>query len=116
MKPYIGVTGFTSPDEVKSALSVFPALSTRQLMVGVLISWKSLRGVPLKPRWQKQFPNPATIAELFLNDSRVVNLIHYSTEEGQEDSVLSDMLKIHELVGPTFTVFSLTLLGRRFGC
>lgn len=109
MKPYIGVTGFTSPTEVKSALSVFPVSSTRLLMVGVLVSWKSLRNIPLKPRWQKQFPNPATIAEIFPNDSRVVNLIHFSTEEGQESSILADMLKIHEIAGPNFHGFQLNI-------
>ncbi|MFZ5559861.1 MAG: hypothetical protein ACOZAL_03665 [Patescibacteria group bacterium] len=109
MRPYIGITGFTSSTEVKSALNVFPSSPVRQLMVGVLASWKSLRGIPLKPRWQKQFPDPQTITELFLNDPRIVNLVHFSTEEGQESSVLADMFKIHELAGPNFHGFQLNI-------
>lgn len=109
MVPYIGVTGFTKLNEVQSALNAFPPTSNafpycvgRQLMVGVLATWKSLRGIPMKPKWAKQTADPNSIRDLFLDDRRVVNLVHYSTEEGQEDSLLSDMLKIHELAGPNF--------------
>ena len=109
MKPYIGVTGFMKPDEVEEALSVFPSSASRKLMVGILVSWKSLRNIPLKPRWQKQFPNPRSISDLLLDDPRVINLVHYSTEAGQESSIVEDMLKIHELAGSNLHGFQLNI-------
>ena len=109
MKPYIGVTGFTKKEEVSSALSVFPKNYDRELMVGVCATWKSLRYLPIKPKWQKQTPSPLAINELFLEDSRVLNLVHYSTEEGQERSILNDMVKIHNLAGWHFHGFQLNI-------
>jgi hypothetical protein len=110
MKPYIGITGFTKPDEVKFALSLFPETENRKLMVGVLVTYKSLRGIPMKPKWEKKTPSPETISNLFFDDKRVVNLVHFSTEEGQESSVLTDILKVHELAGANFHGFQLNLV------
>ncbi len=109
MNPYIGVTGFFKPEEVSAALQVFPNNGGRKLMVGALATYKSLRGIPMKPKWAKQTPDPSAITGLFPNDDRVVNLVHFSTEEGQENSVLADMLKIHELAGPHFHGFQLNI-------
>ena len=110
-KPYIGITGITKPSEVAVALSVLPENGNRKLMVGVLVTWKSLRSVPMKPKWAKQMPDPSQISRLFLNDRRVLNLVHFSTEEGQEYLILDDLLKIHELAGPNFHGFQLNHFG-----
>lgn len=109
MEPYIGITGFTKPDEVASALQSFPNHPHRRLMIGVLATWKSLRGIPMKPRWQKQVPDPTAIPSLLSNDARAVNLVHFSTEEGQESTILADLCRIHELAGPFFQGFQLNL-------
>jgi hypothetical protein len=109
MKPYIGVTGFTKLEEVTAALSVFPENSARKLMVGVLATWKSLRGNPMKPKWARQTAESSSIRNLFLDDRRALNLVHYSTEEGKENSILADLLKIHDLAGPNFHGFQLNL-------
>ena len=109
MKPYIGVTGFTKKEEVLAALSVFPKNYDRALMVGVCATWKSLRYMPIKPKWQKQMPTPIQISDLFLGDDRVLNLVHYSTEDGQESSLLSDMTEIHNLAGWHFHGFQLNI-------
>lgn len=109
MNSYIGVTGFSKPEEVSAALQAFPNNGVRKLMIGVLTTYKSLRGIPMKPKWAKQMPDPSAIAGLFPDDERVVNLVHFSTEEGQESSVLADMLKIHDLAGPNFHGFQLNV-------
>ncbi|MEX1061809.1 MAG: hypothetical protein WEC39_01715 [Patescibacteria group bacterium] len=109
MDPYIGITGFTGPEEVAGALRVFPIDSKRKLMVGVLATYKSLRGIPMKPKWAKQTPKPEEIANIFLPDSRAINLVHLSTEEGKEDTLLADMLKVHELAGPHLHGFQLNV-------
>lgn len=107
---YIGITGFTKRDEVLSVLSVLPDNGNRKIMVGVIATWKSLRGVPMKPRWQKQTPDPKSLNELFVDDPRMLNLVHYSTEEGQESSLFDDMLDIHRRAGPNFHGFQLNLV------
>ncbi|MDO8600141.1 MAG: hypothetical protein Q7R73_00790 [bacterium] len=111
MHPYIGVTGFTKLEEVAAALEVFPHNHSRKLMIGGLASWKSLRGIPLKPIRQKRFPAPELFNSIFPNDTRAVNLIHYSMGERKNDdgALLADMLKIHELAGPNFQGFQLNI-------
>lgn len=109
MRPYVGVTGFTKPSEVAAVLAALPAAPSRALMVGVLASWKSLREIPLKPQWQKQFPPPPVIHQLFLGDPRVVNLVHYSMEEGQEHFLSDDLSRIHDLAGSSCHGFQLNV-------
>lgn len=110
MRPYIGVTGFSKPAEVLAAIDAFPPNSSRQLMIGVLATWKSLRGIPMKPKWVKQTPPPENINDLFVDDDRILNLVHLSTEEGQESSLLADMLRIHDLAGQNFHGFQLNVV------
>jgi hypothetical protein len=82
-KPYIGVSGLMSPEETSAVLRVYPDCD-RQVMIGVLISSKSMRGVPT--RWARRYPKPQEIAGIFSKDSRALNLIHYATG-GEEDPV-----------------------------
>lgn len=109
MKPYIGVTGFVTREEVASALAAFPRNGPRVLMVGVLASWKSLRGIPLKPKWQQQTPAPECISKIFLRDARTVNLVHYSVDEEHQGALLRDLLEIHTIVGPNLDGFQLNV-------
>jgi len=109
MDPYIGITGFTGPEEVSQALRVFPINPKRKLMVGVLATYKSIRGIPMKPKWAKQTPKPKEIKNIFLADSHALNLVHLSTEEGREDALLADMFKIHDLVGEKLHGFQLNV-------
>lgn len=74
---YVGITGLVSRAEVDFALSVLPEGLT--LMCGVLVSTKSLRGIPNK--WRRRYPDPEGIADIFLDDLRCLNLIHYSSDE-----------------------------------
>lgn len=108
LNPYIGVTGFTAPHEVEAILEGVPH-HTRKLMVGVIVTWKSLRCIPMKERWAKRTPDPALLADLFLDDPRVVNLVHFSTEKGHEDTILNDMLRITALAGRNFHGFQLNI-------
>ena len=107
--PYIGATGFTMPDEVYDALKAYPRDHTHKLMVGIEVTWKSLRGIPLKPMWAKQTPEPEAIKSLMIDDERVINLAHYSIEDGQESTMLYDMLHIQRLAGENFHGFQLNI-------
>lgn len=97
MKPYIGVTGFMTRNEVQEVLSLLPKgfKECFYLMVGVLVSNKTLNGgtnsYPFK------YPMIEDVTRIFLNRSDVLNLIHYSTD--YPDKLLVDMLRLMELGG-----------------
>lgn len=82
MSPYIGVTGFMKKSEVVAALEALdglPCTSKRKLMVGVLVSSKTLTGRPNK--CPNRYPAISDIAKLFPPDRRTANLIHYATDD-----------------------------------
>jgi hypothetical protein len=97
--PYIGVTGFTDPKQVESAIGNFAFGSSMrrremQLMVGVLATYKSLRGIPMKPKWAQQTPESRQISGLFDPSPHALNLVHFSTEEHLAPmTILGDMVK-----------------------
>src|SRR3989344_4717799 len=79
MRPYIGVTGFMDRNEVETVLSGMPVEPNRQLMVGVLVSWKTINGTQNK--WPHRYPTPPRVREIFSDDPRALNLIHYNTKD-----------------------------------
>lgn len=96
---YIGVTGFTSVEQVKRVKNAFPkdpeadfevegggqvgqVPDRPHLMVGVLASWKSLHGV--LHRHPKKMPPVDQISDIFsLGIWGGLNLIHYSADPDQ---------------------------------
>ena len=52
------MTGFTSRDQLKQVSSwlMGAPLPGSLVMIGVLVSQKSLAGVPLKPEWADRYP------------------------------------------------------------
>ena len=74
---YVGVSGLMSRAEVDACLAALPEGLT--LMCGVLASAKSLAGI--KNAWHRRYPAPRDIADIFSDDPRCLNLIHYSTDK-----------------------------------
>jgi hypothetical protein len=103
--PYIGVTGFTKVEDVRKASTFYryEALlhdDSRLFMIGVVVTYKSLRGIPMKEKWAKQTPSPENISSLFLPGNRTLNLVHFSTEkESIPAEVLTDMRRAISLGG-----------------
>lgn len=77
--PYVGVTGFMERAEVELALKCVPSQSSRRLMVGILVSSKTLSGQ--QNRWPGRYPKIENVPDLLIQDERVLNLIHYNTDE-----------------------------------
>ncbi len=79
MEPYIGITDFMNFGQVERMLKVFnehkPQGSNRKLHVGVMMSYKTLKGIPNK--WQNVFPPKETIANIFSSDD-TYNCLHYA--------------------------------------
>lgn len=100
--PYIGITDFTSPEQVKKMLEVFQGhkspRSLRVLHVGVMMSFKTLNGQ--KSKWLNVFPPKETIAEIFsLNNEDIYNCLHYADYKDQTRS--EDLVRGLEYAGPS---------------
>lgn len=78
-KPYIGITGFMSLSDALHVLNAVPANANRLVMVGVLASLKTMRGIQNK--WPNRYPTMDQIAGIFPNHPSALNLIHYNTKE-----------------------------------
>lgn len=107
-KPYVGITGLMHPGEVYAILQGFPssAETGRKLMVGALVSDKTLDGRP--NRQGNRYP--ATIdrvADIFVDHPDVLNLVHFNTKEEDSDKVLDQMLRIADAAGKNCHGFQL---------
>lgn len=99
MHTYIGVTGFTEAAQVTRALRAVPKNSDRRFMVGVLASAKSLRGIPLKPEWRSRYPEIACIREIFPDDPRALNLVHYAPSKKHRKDTSHDLITLSDVIG-----------------
>lgn len=86
VRPYIGITDFTNYKQVLAMSSIFGTHrspgSSRVLHVGVLMSYKTLRGITSE--WQHVFPPKERIASIFSSE-RVYNCIHFVDYENGPD-------------------------------
>ena len=86
MNPYMGITDFTNFEQVQEMSTVFsahrPQESNRVLHVGVMMSHKTLHGIPSK--WQNAFPPKEKIASIFSSDE-VYNCLHYADYDNNPD-------------------------------
>jgi len=99
--PYIGVTGFTSRDQVLQALTAVSRETAYRLMVGVLMSSKTLAGqMDKRPG---RYPKKEAVANIFVDDPRALNLIHYDTDNPY--MLFSGVRQIVELAGPPLDGF-----------
>lgn len=91
MKPYVGVTGCMTPQEARALSRHFTDVFDESdlphdLMIGVLASQQSLRG--MKNAYHRQ-PAAERIAEIFQPLPRVFNVLHYHENLGEDDSTLA---------------------------
>src|SRR5437868_5866280 len=103
--PYVGVTGFMSRPEVVEALAMVPRGSVRRLMVGVLMSSKTLVGQINK--WPGRYPKKDAIVDIFIDDPRALNLIHYNTDN--PEALFTQLAEITKLAGPNLDGFQLNI-------
>lgn len=78
--PYIGITDFMTREQSVSALALFQSLTggkiPHRLMVGVMMSHKTLHGLDTK--WTNAFPTNAQIADIFVDHPLAFNTLHYA--------------------------------------
>jgi hypothetical protein len=78
--PYIGITGITNKAEYDHLVELYNRKaknSSPLLMMGVLVSYKSLNDQPTTTR----YPNRRDLFSIFNNDNpRILNFIHYTSK------------------------------------
>lgn len=103
--PYIGITGFMFLNEVSHVLKVIPANANRLVMIGVLASLKTMRGI--RNKWPNRYPTMDKIAGIFSDHLRALNLIHYNTKE--LDTLGDQLIAMTEFGGRNLHGFQLNI-------
>jgi hypothetical protein len=78
-RPYIGITGFMNMKQTHKMLDVFMRanpLTQWMLMVGVMMTYKTLQGVPT--RWTEVMPNNEEIMNIFSSHPYCFGTLHYA--------------------------------------
>jgi len=90
--PYIGICDFTNFGQVQEMLEVFqanlPDGMNRKLMVGVMMSHKTLHDIPSK--WADIFPKKRDVASIFDSEA-TLNCLHFVVNEEDSHELWRDM-------------------------
>lgn len=109
-KPYIGITDFTTYGETVTAQEDFRrcggAASGHLLHIGVMMSRKTLNGIPSK--WSKIFPKNRDIANIFAKDKNTLNVLHYADYDGVD--VAKNLAKATECGGSEMDALQLDMI------
>jgi hypothetical protein len=94
MDSYIGITDFTTSDQVDQMVNVFTksfsGKSARKLMVGAMMNRKSLLGLPNK--WSEIYPKPDIFKSIYSKKrDQVINTLHYADYE--DDTSIDTLTK-----------------------
>lgn len=108
--PYIGITDFMSVTQVNEVLHFLnvgrrPTIVTRSLGVGVMMSRKTLNGLPTK--WSTAFPKNADVAKIFIDHPDVYNVLHYADFEPID--VFENLSKAVDLGGDNLQALQLDM-------
>lgn len=96
-KPYVGITGPTTKEEVKLILDEFSnsdySMHTEHIpMLGFLVSYKTLNGFPTK---NKRYPKISDLRELLIpTKDQALAMIHYNTKD--ESTLASQIERVFE--------------------
>jgi phosphoribosylanthranilate isomerase len=104
-KPYIGITGFTQPKEVTAALQVLPP-GRRRLMVGILVSDRTLEGLP-EEMGPRRHPAVADLENLFSADPRAFNAVHFHTRTPER--LVDQVERVIAAAGPRLHALQINL-------
>ncbi len=78
--PYISITDFMTPAQVRNVLNSITLLPGTKLGVGVMMSYKTLNRI--KTRFSEVFPPTDKVKDIFIDDPRVFNTLHYADYRG----------------------------------
>ncbi len=94
-QPYVGVTDFTSRDQVIEAKKFLAPRSIHRLHVGAMTSYKVQNGIKTFTGWENIWLNEEGLKKLFSDDDDVFNVIHYAD---YDNPPLTTSLDLHEAI------------------
>jgi hypothetical protein len=86
---YIGICDFPSGEQTLKTAKFFQGLAkshrlSSKLMVGVMMSYKTLNGEPSK--WTVIWPKNEEVADIFIDHPTVLNTLHYADYDGNTNA------------------------------
>ena len=81
--PYVGITDFENGSQARNMVELVPYNHRRSIMVGIMMSYKTLRGIPTSKGWEKIWPKPGEIDDIFIDHPRALNTLHYADYDGK---------------------------------
>lgn len=109
-RPYIGITDFRTSEEVKAMLGVLQSsycpFWAPRLGVGVMMSYKTLNGLPTK--WTAAFPKNEEIAGIFSEHRDAYNVLHYADYDG--NPLVPNLVKTMEFAGDHVNAIQLDMV------
>ena len=105
MVAYTGITGFMNKAEVSAVLDTVPEDSERMVMIGVLASSETIKGISnSRPR---RYPKPDQMSAIFQQHPHALNLIHFNTKEPM--SLDDQLMRAREIGGDHCHGFQLNM-------
>lgn len=116
--PYIGITDFNSAEDswnmVLSMRENFDLLGVgvathykkRKLMIGVMMSLKTLSDIPSK--WSNIFPQKERIQRIFVSDPLALNTLHYADYDNL--TTLLNLLDATQYCGPNINAIQFDMI------
>jgi len=108
--PYIGITDFTDSSQVQTMLEVFqkafPEANERKLMVGVMMSHKTMN--KLESKWLAVFPPAEKVADIFIRHPQLLNTLHYADYDGRD--VFRSLTQAAKFGGPNLDALQLDMV------
>lgn len=106
--PYIGVTDFTSHEQVLEAAAAIPTGVNRRLHVGVMTSFKVLNNIPTSSGWENIWLSREQMHDVLRKDPTVFNVIHYADYDDQTN--LLHLIAAIDRAGPGVEGLQLDML------
>lgn len=111
MFSYIGICDFPSGEQATKSASLFdrlcpPTMSDWKLMVGVMMSFKTMTGLPSK--WASAWPKKEDVASIFGEHPRAFNTLHYADYDSV--SLLSDWFEAVDWGGKNLHALQLDMV------
>ena len=111
--PYIGVTDFETGDQAREIANLYQQIHSnylntdhRKLMVGVMMSYKTLHNIPSK--WSNVWVKKEDVSYVFVLHPYVYNTLHYADYDGH--TTLNDLKRVVGYGGPTMHSLQLDMI------
>ncbi len=109
-RPYIGICDFETSEQIMHFSKMMSArsslLSDRLMMAGVMISRKTLNGIPSK--WAAVWPPKEKLCDIFARHHRALNCLHYADFDGKD--VLVNLILACTFGGPNLDALQIDMI------